>query len=238
MAVAIVSEKISEPCRATLAQEGFFVLPCPSSRYLPAPIAHHPDMQMVILGKSVFCHEGYLNENAAFFSELSALFPHIQVVGLPDAPGKNYPLDCAYNLLKMGEKAFYNPKGLSPALAHILSKNGLYARHTRQGYTACTVRALGERHAITADLGMAAVLTCEGISVLTVGEGHIALPPYAHGFIGGASGCFGRTVYFLGDISTHPDYERMECFAKEAGFSLRSLSGEPLCDLGGILFIE
>jgi len=238
MPIAIVSEQTSIAHRNALESEGFAVLPCPPSRDLPAPIAHHPDMVMARLGETFFCHEGYFSENGAFFSALSALCPHIRVVGLSDAPGARYPSDCAYNLLKMGERAFFNPKGLSPTLTRILSKNGLYACHTRQGYAACTVCALGERHAITADRGMAAALTREGISVLTIREGHIALVPYAHGFIGGASGCFQSTVYFFGDLASHLDAEAMHCFAGEAGFSLKSLSSEPLCDLGGILFIE
>lgn len=238
MPIAIVSEQTSIAQRRALESEGFAVLPCPPSRNLPAPIAHHPDMVMARLGDAIFCHEGYFSENGAFFSALSALCPHIRVVGLSDAPGAQYPLDCAYNLLKMSERVFFNPKGLSPALANIMADRGLKACHTRQGYTACAVRALGERHAITADRGMAAVLTREGISVLTIREGHIALVPYAHGFIGGASGCYKSTAYFFGRIEAHPDFDFMRRFAKEAGFSLKSLSSEPLCDLGGILFIE
>lgn len=238
MALAIVSKKISAPCRTALAKEGFSVLSCPSHKRLPAPIAHHPDMLMARIGKNLFCHEEYRRENAPFFSELSSLCSHIQVIGLPDAPGERYPKDCAYNFLRMGEKAFFNPKGLSPALMQTLSAYGLHACHTHQGYTACTVRALGAHHAITADQGMAAALTREEISVLPIREGHIALPPYAHGFIGGASGCFQNTVYFLGDYTAHPDAEVMRRFADEAGFALKSLSCEPLCDLGGILFIE
>lgn len=238
MALAIVSENISALCRAALAKEGFAVHSCPTSQRLPAPIAHHPDMLMAHIGKNLFCHEEYRRGNAPFFSKLSSLLPHIQVIELPDAPGECYPMDCAYNFLRMGGKVFFNPKGFSPALTKNLSACGLRACYTRQGYTACTVRALGARHAITADKGMAAVLTREGISVLTIREGHIILPPYAHGFIGGASGCFGNTVYFFGDYTAHPDANAMQNFAKAAGFRLKSLSTEPLCDLGGILFIE
>ena len=238
MAIAIVSRRISAPCRAALEGEGFSVLPCPESKELPPPIAHHPDMIMASILGRIYCHETYIKETEAFFHVLHSLAPHLEVIGLPDAPGASYPTDCAYNLLPMGDKVFYNPKGLSPALSDVLSKNELRACHTRQGYTACTVRALGAHHAITADAGMAAALMREGISALTIEEGHIALPPYAHGFIGGASGCFHKTAYFFGDIKKHPDHRAIERFSREAGFSMRSLSDAPLCDLGGILFIE
>ncbi len=238
MPTAIVSERTSIAHRRALEREGFAVLICPVSRWLPDPIAHHPDMVMALLGETFFCYEGYFAENGAFFSALSALCPHIRVVGLSDAPGARFPADCAYNLLKMGKSVFFNPKGLAPTLANVISHRGLKACHTRQGYAACTVRALGDRYAITSDAGMAAALADEGISVLSIREGNISLPPYAHGFIGGASGCFQNTAYFLGDLAAHPDYDAMRHFASEAGFSLRSLSSEPLCDLGGIHFIE
>ena len=238
MPIAIVSEKANAEIRAALMREGFSVFSCPASSRLSAPIAHHPDMLMAILGKTVFCHENYRRENAVFFSSLMALRPESQIVGLPDAPEKTYPKDCAYNLLRMGERVFFNPQGLSPSLAYICREKGLLACHTRQGYAACTVRALGHDHAITADRGMAKILRREGICVLTVGEHGIALPPYANGFIGGASGCFGNTVYFFGKIETHPDYGAIRSFAIDAGFVLKSLSEEPLHDLGGILFIE
>ena len=51
-------------------------------------------------------------------------------------------------------------------------------------------------------------------------------------------GTSGSTAYFLGDITRHPSYGAMHGFADRAGFSLRSLSSEPLRDLGGIFFLE
>jgi hypothetical protein len=84
----------------------------------------------------------------------------------------------------------------------------------------------------------ARALAAAGIRVLKIREGGISLPPYAHGFIGGASGCFGGTVYFYGDLHTHPDGAAMEDFIGAAGFFAKSLSKEPLIDLGGMLFIE
>ena len=238
MALAIVSEKIREEDRASLEREGFSVLPCPRLPCLPAPIADQPDAILVILGESLYCYEGYKNANADFFSALTALRPNLKVITLPDAPAGAYPRDCAYNLLCLDRQVFYNPKGISPLLARTLEKKGFLAHPVHQGYAACTVRAIGRGHAITADAGMARALEAAGIHVLKIREGGIALPPYAHGFIGGASGCFGGRVYFYGDLRLHPDGEAMEDFIRAAGFSAKSLSKEPLIDLGGMLFIE
>ena len=238
MALAIVSERIREEDRSALEKEGFSILPCPRQPLLPAPIADHPDAILAILGESLYCYEGYKNANADFFSALTALRPNLKVIMLPDAPAGAYPRDCAYNLLCLGRQVFYNPKGISPALACACEAEGFLAHAVHQGYAACTVRAIGEGHAITADAGMARALEATGIRVLKIREGGISLPPYAHGFIGGASGCFGGKVYFYGDLHAHPDGAAMEEFIRAAGFSAKSLSAEPLIDLGGMLFIE
>lgn len=238
MALAIVSERIKAQEKAALENEGFTVLSCPSSPLLPPPIAHHPDAIMAVLGKELYCYEGYYKENTAFFEVLAAACPHLTVRPLKDAQTSLYPGDCAYNLLSIGRHAFYNPKGLSAALSLACEKDGLISHHVHQGYAACTVCVVGDRLAITADSGMEKALAHEGISVLKIAEGGISLPPYASGFIGGASGCYEKKVYFFGDITKHPSHKEIARFLSEAGFIPVSLSEDPLCDLGGILFIE
>jgi hypothetical protein len=44
------------------------------------------------------------------------------------------------------------------------------------------------------------------------------------------------TVYFTGDISSHPDAERIAEFCKAHKKKIISLSSEPLNDVGGIFF--
>ena len=238
MALAIVSERIREKEKNALEAEGFTVLSCPSSPLLPPPIAHHPDAIMALLGKTLYCYEGYYRENAAFFKSLIAACPHLSIQPLKDAQTNFYPGDCAYNLLCIGRHAFYNPKGLSSALSKACEVAGFFTHSVHQGYAACTVCALGDQHAITADSGMAKALMREGFSVLQIAEGGISLPPYESGFIGGASGCYKKKVCFFGDITKHPSHKEIARFLSEAGFTPVSLSQEPLCDLGSILFIE
>lgn len=232
MITAIVSALASEKCTEALFLRGFSVLRCPKGPQ-DAPLCHHPDMQLARLGADIFCSEDFFLTGADFFSALTKK-PRV----LPDAAGARYPEDCAYNLLVMGNAFFYNPKSIAPALLQAAKARGFHAYPTKQGYAACTVCPLGAHHAITADAGMAKVLSAAGIEVLRIGAEGIALSPYEHGFIGGAGGIYKDTVYFYGDISRHPDYQKMNAFAKAAGYTLVSLSEEPLSDLGGILFIE
>ena len=238
MALAIVSKNARPQEMAALEAAGFSVLPCPPSPFLPEPIADHPDAILSILGRRIYCYEEYYKENVEFFSALKALCPSATVIPLPDAPKHEYPGDCAYNLLSVSRHVFFNTKGLAPSLAAACEKCGYQIHHVRQGYAACTVRTLGNRHAITADAGMARALEEAGINVLLIREGGISLPPYASGFIGGASGFFKDTAYFFGSLPSHPCGKEIGAFIRAASFSAKSLSDEPLRDFGGILFIE
>ena len=49
---------------------------------------------------------------------------------------------------------------------------------------------------------------------------------------------YGDTVYFLGDIKTHPNADAIIDFINANKKRAISLSSEPLRDLGGIIFIE
>ena len=71
-----------------------------------------------------------------------------------------------------------------------------------------------------------------------IASGGISLPPYGTGFIGGASGVDGDTVYFTGDIMTHPDGARITDALSSRGAKCVSLCDGGLFDVGGIKFIE
>ena len=59
-----------------------------------------------------------------------------------------------------------------------------------------------------------------------------------YGFIGGAASLFEDKIYFLGDISKHPESEKILSFIEENGKTAVSLSDEQLADLGGIIFLN
>lgn len=73
-----------------------------------------------------------------------------------------------------------------------------------------------------------------GIDVLTVSEGHISLPPYNFGFIGGSCGERGGKVYFCGSINSHPDGARIKEFCEKHGKTAISLSDRELIDVGSL----
>jgi hypothetical protein len=83
----------------------------------------------------------------------------------------------------------------------------------------------------------AAAGRASGIDVLTVSEGHISLPPYNFGFIGGSCTECGGKVYFCGSINSHPDGARIKEFCEKHGKTAISLSDRELIDVGSLFFI-
>ena len=147
-------------------------------------------------------------------------------------------MDARLNAVSIGSFLIANEKTVSKEILEISKKLGFCTQNVNQGYPNCSILKLNDKNVITADSGIARKLESLGINVLLINPGHIALPPYAYGFIGGACGVDRDKVYFLGNIKLHPDGERMEKFIREAGLIPVNLSDEPLVDLGGLMFIS
>ena len=76
-----------------------------------------------------------------------------------------------------------------------------------------------------------------GCNVLLIQPGHIALPGYDCGFIGGASFVYENKVIFFGNIEKHPDYTEISAFIDEAGYETVYEKNTPLTDLGGAVVL-
>lgn len=235
--ICLVDERISTACERALLKRGLHVIKMPRCEGLSAPIASHPDMLL-------FLHNGHLISSADYcerypyvFSDIRELGENISMTFTEDIQKKEYPLDAIFNALTVGNYIFYKEDAISPAIKEYAMSAHLTAIPTKQGYPACTTLAFGMA-AITADLGMAKVMREVGIKVTLIENGGISLPPYEYGFIGGAAGVFGKEVFFLGDLDTHPSCELIKKAILDEGYAPISLSDESLCDLGRILFIE
>ncbi len=108
----------------------------------------------------------------------------------------------------------------------------------RQGYAKCSCAVVDGRSVITSDPGIYIALSkLPELSVLKVSGGHVALPGFDTGFIGGASGRIGNEMVFNGDLSRHPDYDSIREFILSRGLGVRFFPGAELTDIGSIIEI-
>ena len=237
MRIAIIDKNAPEKIERELMRRGFYIIRTVPAQRMAPPLNSHPDILMFKCGDTVVTSADYIEESCGFFEELSSLSA-LKFRADACVLGAKYPQDCIYNALVIGEKAFLKTDTASPGVLKALTDAGKKIVQVNQGYPACTVLPLGDSAAITADEGMARVLTSEGIKVTLIENGDIALPPYEYGFIGGAAGVLGDTVYFLGNPKTHKCAEKILRAIDEAGLRAVSLFDGVLLDLGRIIFAE
>lgn len=235
--VAILDRRVDFEIERRLALYGYRVITLPPSPRLSAPIASHPDMLVSIVDGELVTTADYCDAAAA---EISLIYDSLKTKFhfTGELHGEKYPGDVLFNCLILGKLAFARQKSLSPYLKELLTSKGYKLINVNQGYPACTALRLSPEAAITADSGMERALLAEGIRVYKIEDGGISLPPYPHGFIGGAGGCDGSRVFFLGDYKLHPSADIIGKAIAAEGLSAVCLSDAPLADLGGILFAE
>ncbi len=236
--LALIDERMPEKAKRKLTLDGFCLVEMKPSKNISEPIASHPDMILFSDGKHIFTSSEYIDEHPFIFEDIMRLVPGISLFASNEAPAKKYPYDAIFNALKVGNKLFIKTATASKAILDYAEKCNLEIIDTKQGYPACTVLPISNSSCITADKGMAKLLLKNGINVTEIQNGNIQLPPYEYGFIGGAAGRYGDRLYFIGDISRHPDYEKIKTVCTEEKLTPVSLFDGDLLDLGRIIFIE
>ena len=237
MDIALVDIRMSEKCKMALEERGFSVIALPPFFELETAVQSHPDMLLFYLNNRLFVHESYMAEAEKEFSLLAKLKPSIDICLTQDKISSAYPNDIIFNAALVGTHLFGNLKYVSPSVLKHCESEGLSLHNIKQGYSACSCCTIDENSIITSDKSLAKAAEAVGISVLLIEEGHISLPYHDYGFIGGACGLFNGTLYFIGDINTHPNCEEIMEFAFVRGVEVVSLSDETLSDCGKIIFI-
>ena len=238
MKICIVDERMPEEAKRRLSIDGFYIIEAKASKSLSAPLASHPDMLFFFHGKTLISSAEYCEENPFIFEDLTRLVPGLKLKLTADVFKKEYPCDAIFNALVIGDKIFLKEDSVSGAILDYAKEKGLLICKTNQGYPACTTLAISESAAVTADFGMAKVLSQSGVAPTLIENGDISLPPYEYGFIGGASGVFRDKVYFIGNYKLHRDCEKIEKALEASHLTPVSLGDFPLLDLGRIIFIE
>jgi hypothetical protein len=191
-------------------------------------------------GKTLIAPRDYLERNPQIRKKLRSLNGYTLIESDEDC-GDKYPSDAKFNAAVIGNNLLAKVDTVARDIISHAEARDLNVIHTKQGYPACTVLIPDGKHVITADGGAARLLSEAGIDVLKIRDSEaIKLPPYSFGFIGGAAGVFEKTVYFVGNLLSHPDGEKILTYINSIGFEAVSLAPalDFLLDVGGLTFID
>lgn len=157
--------------------------------------------------------------------------------GDPEKLTRNYPGNIRYNAVCTGKYFIHNlqytdPDLLAAAEAKAAADSTILTKiHVKQGYTRCSLLPVDDRSFITSDAGIAKTLADHDTDVLLIHPGHIHLPGFDYGFIGGTGGGLplsGRRLLVVnGNIETHPDHKKIGDLPRRSRYRLILLEGQP-----------
>lgn len=198
----------------------------PKTDRVDAPLAGHPDIQLFVHGNRVFCHPDL---SASFISTIEK---QAEVTICPTRLIKDYPGDVPYNIACAGPLAFRHSSGADPVIEEYLKSRKVAAVGVSQGYAKCSSLIVDDESIITADVSIHRAATSRGVASLLISAGHIDLPGYGYGFVGGATGLCEDMVLCAGSLLHHPDYVSIVDFIEERGKKIVPLGRMPAVDLG------
>ena len=225
----LISDKIPGAMKAYLETRYGEVLLLPPNPHLPDSVAFHTDLSCCLLGKTLVCSP-FLYRFLATKKLPCKLYCGTQ------EPGPGYPAEIAYNAAAVGKYLFCLQKHTNPAVLYHAERLGFFPVAIKQGYAKCSIAGAGNA-LVTADTQIAKKAEGLGFHTLLTDNTGVALPGYAHGFIGGASITIGRTLFFTGDISALPDYPKIAGLCEQENIHLDFHPGLPLVDYGSPIYI-
>lgn len=221
-----VGASYPELCEALL-KLNIDVFPVPANTKLSRSVSCHADLQLGMLkGDTAAVGKG----EDSLRKRLEQLGFYVLEGTLPLAD--HYPEEAALDFLSFGDLLIGNKKIIEQQ--YLLNFSQIL--HIKQGYAKCNIIPVNKHALITSDVSAAATCRAAGFQVLQIRPGHIELPGYDTGFLGGCCGLIAPDCLAVaGDLSRHPDYSEILDFLHQHHVSIRTLSKGKLKDVGGII---
>lgn len=232
--LALSGEALSKKCRESLSSLGFTVMILPEYERLGEAVSSHADLLLLPIENKIFTFSEYAERIRKPLNRLEDMGYSVEELDM--FPSASYPNDVALNCLTVGKKIFSKAAHTSSKAKSFAKSQGYELIDVNQGYARCTACHVSDNALISADPSILKAAERNGIRTLKIREGHVSLKGYEYGFIGGACGVFENGIFFAGDLSQHPDGEKIAEFCALCGKTAISLSDEPLCDVGSIFF--
>ena len=194
---------------------GYEIIPTKKINTFLEPEQYHADMQILCIKNKVITLDDCIKK-----------------------PGKNYPENILLNCLYHNNKLYGKLLATDSLVREYCRENNIETVNVNQGYTRCSTLVVNDKAVITADKSIEKGMKNNGVEVLLISAGNIVLEGFDYGFIGGASFSDNNTIYFFGDITKHPDYNKIKEFTSKHNSIIEILcKTQPLTDIGGAVLI-
>lgn len=228
----IIGERYRAKLGSALEDAELTPIYLPDNPFVAPALAGHADLSVFSTGRKLILAPYLRNSRAA--AELAALDRELCFADI--LQGAEYPADCGINACAVGEKLLCRENvTAAEILACFQAKNRI---NIRQGYARCSICVVNDKAIITADFGAASAAERAGLEALRVAPGFFDLPGYEYGFIGGASFKLSPDkLVFTGDISAHPDAEKIVRFVRAHGVEPVYITRDKPIDIGGAVVL-
>ena len=230
MSTFVMSDKY--PCFVKEIEKlGHTVISSDTVDTFPIPEQKHADMQILPINNDIFL----VNECTVLAEKL----PKERLLFCNKKAGNKYPEDILLNFLHLNNTLYGKLSAIDKNLLDYCKENNIRTVNINQGYARCSTLVLNKKAVITSDLSIEKALKKDGVEVLLISSGSIVLDGYDYGFIGGASGKIEEnTIAFFGNVTSHPDYKKIENFCDNHNISINVICPYmSLTDIGGMVKI-
>lgn len=233
-AEVLLGEKYFDILNNPLKEWGIYAIKVPDNPCVDERLSGHADLAVFHRGGKDLLLAPYL-KGSKFAESMQSRGFAVSFAEITQEP--EYPQDAQLNCCAFGKNIMAAP-GVSCAeiVNYFTSEKGYRMIACKQGYARCSVCVVDEKSIITADRGIVAAARKNGIDVLVIRPGFIALDGFPYGFIGGAAFKMAKeTLAFTGTLDLHPDKAAIEDFLSARKIQPVFITHYPIFDIGGVL---
>lgn len=228
----IIGSKYAKILKKPLEKIGILPLLVPENPNVDPRLSGHADLSVFHAGGKRLYLAQHLKDTD-FAEKLSRLGAELE---FPEFHQKReYPSDAYLNARAVGKKLIYGKNVTAGFIVKCFTNHSdVVLIGSRQGYAGCSVCVVDENSIITADAGIAKAAVKHGIDVLCIENGHIDLPGFEYGFIGGSSFKLSKDeLAFTGVLDEHPDKKEIMSFLASKSVEPVFLTDRKIFDIGG-----
>lgn len=199
---------------------------------LPPSEAYHADLQCQHLGYNKIM----LDKGNTCLEKILSL-EGFEITYTRKDLNNSYPNNVLLNSAVLENCVILNQKTIDPNLIDSYKEKKLNLINVNQGYAKCSTAIINSNSIITSDPSIYKNAKEHNIDALKIVPGHIDLPGYNYGFIGGACSLIDKNkILFIGDINTHPDAKAICDFINYRDIEIVNLvPNKRLLDIGGMI---